>query len=90
MIFWTPDITLYHHKSKTRDLDHLDPEKAARDTAERTVMEARWGPAMLAGPSVNPVWHMATSPLVFYLPVHNFGSGLISGDAPMQIHGCRK
>ena len=61
-IYWTPDITLYHHESKTRGLDHLDPEKSARDAAERAVMEARWGQAMLADPSVNPVWHMATLP----------------------------
>jgi GT2 family glycosyltransferase len=61
-ILWTPDITLYHDESKTRGLDHLDPEKSARDAAERAVMEARWGAAMLADPSVNPVWHMATLP----------------------------
>ncbi len=61
-ILWTPEITLYHHESKTRGLDHLDPEKSARDAAERAVMEARWGAAMLADPSVNPVWHMATLP----------------------------
>jgi tetratricopeptide (TPR) repeat protein/GT2 family glycosyltransferase len=61
-VLWTPEITLYHHESRTRGLDHLDPEKSARDTAERTVMEARWGAAMLADPSVNPAWHMATLP----------------------------
>jgi GT2 family glycosyltransferase/tetratricopeptide (TPR) repeat protein len=61
-ILWTPDITLYHHESKTRGLDHLDPEKSARDAAEHAAMEARWGAAMLADPSVNPVWHMATLP----------------------------
>jgi GT2 family glycosyltransferase len=61
-ILWTPGITLYHHESKTRGLDHLDPEKSARDAAERTVMETRWGAAMLADPSVNPVWHTAALP----------------------------
>jgi GT2 family glycosyltransferase/tetratricopeptide (TPR) repeat protein len=61
-ILWTPEITLYHHESKTRGLDHLDPEKRARDAAERAVMDARWGAAMTADPSVNPVWHMATLP----------------------------
>jgi GT2 family glycosyltransferase len=61
-ILWTPEITLYHHESKTRGLDSLDPEKSARDAAERAVMEARWGAAILADPSVNPVWHMAASP----------------------------
>ena len=61
-ILWTPEITLYHHESKTRGFDHLDPEKSARDSAERSVMEARWGGAMLADPSINPVWHMAILP----------------------------
>jgi GT2 family glycosyltransferase len=61
-VLWTPDITLYHFASKTRGLDYLDLEKRARAAAERTVMEARWGPATLADPSVSPVWHMATLP----------------------------
>jgi GT2 family glycosyltransferase len=26
-ILWTPEITLYHHESKSRGLDNLDPEK---------------------------------------------------------------
>jgi len=61
-ILWTPEITLYHCESKTRGLDHLDLEKRARSAAEHTVMEARWGPAMLTDPSVSPVWHVATLP----------------------------
>ncbi|MBV8336060.1 MAG: glycosyltransferase [Alphaproteobacteria bacterium] len=61
-ILWTPEITLYHHESKSRGLDHLDPEKSARDAAERKVMQARWGAAMLADPSVNPAWLMAGLP----------------------------
>jgi tetratricopeptide (TPR) repeat protein/GT2 family glycosyltransferase len=61
-VLWTPDITLYHHESKTRGLDHLDSEKGARDAAERAVMAARWGTAMVIDPSVNPIWHMATLP----------------------------
>jgi hypothetical protein len=89
-ILWTPEITLYHHESKTRGLDHQDPEKRARDAAERAVMEARWGAAMSADPSVNPVWHMATLPFVFYRHRPNPGFGLISRDAPPAILGCRK
>jgi O-antigen biosynthesis protein len=61
-ILWTPRITAYHHESKSRGLDHLDPEKSARNAAERSVMEQRWGAAMTEDPSVNPVWHMATLP----------------------------
>ena len=61
-ILWTPEITLYHHESKSRGLDHLDPEKGARDAAERKVMQARWGAAMVTDPSVNPAWHMAALP----------------------------
>ena len=61
-VLWTPAITLYHYESQTRGLDHLDPEKCARDAAERGVMEARWGTAMVTDPSVNPIWHMTTLP----------------------------
>jgi GT2 family glycosyltransferase len=61
-ILWTPEITAYHHESKSRGLDHLDPEKRARQAAERAVMEQRWGATIAADPSVNPVWHMATLP----------------------------
>jgi hypothetical protein len=46
------------------------------------VMEARWGEAMLADPSVNPVWHMGNVAFTFYLPLHNCGYWLILGDAP--------
>jgi GT2 family glycosyltransferase/tetratricopeptide (TPR) repeat protein len=61
-VLWTPEITASHHESKSRGLDHLDPEKRARDAAERAVMEARWGTVMTSDPSLNPVWHMATLP----------------------------
>ncbi len=61
-ILWTPQITLRHYKSKTRGLDHLEPEKAARNAAERRVMEQRWGAALEIDPSVNPAWHNATLP----------------------------
>lgn len=44
-VLWTPGITLYHHESKTRGLDRLDAAKAARNDAERDVMEARWADA---------------------------------------------
>jgi len=61
-ILWTPEITAYHHESKSRGLDHLDPEKSARYASECSEMEQRWGAAMASDPSVNPVWHMATLP----------------------------
>jgi GT2 family glycosyltransferase/tetratricopeptide (TPR) repeat protein len=61
-VLWTPEITAYHHESKSRGLDHLDPEKSARAAAEHRVLEERWGAAINADPSVNPVWHMATLP----------------------------
>jgi GT2 family glycosyltransferase/tetratricopeptide (TPR) repeat protein len=61
-ILWTPEITAYHHESKSRGPDHLDPEKRARYASECSVMERRWGAAMTADPSVNPIWHMATLP----------------------------
>jgi GT2 family glycosyltransferase len=61
-ILWTPSISLRHYESKSRGLDHLDPEKRARNEAERRVMEERWGTALQADPSVNPIWHPATLP----------------------------
>ena len=61
-ILCTPEITLYHHESKTRGLDRLDPEKRARSAAERAVLETRWGTVLEADPSFNPLWHNATLP----------------------------
>jgi O-antigen biosynthesis protein len=46
IVLWTPNITLYHHESKTRGLDHADSAKQARNAAERRVMEQRWGAAL--------------------------------------------
>jgi O-antigen biosynthesis protein len=61
-VIWTPGITLYHHESKTRGLDHVDPAKRARNAAERRVMEHRWGAALTTDPGVHPLWHDATLP----------------------------
>ena len=61
-ILWTPHVTLRHFESKTRGLDHLDPEKAARNRAERRVLAERWGAALTGEPSLNPFWHQATLP----------------------------
>jgi GT2 family glycosyltransferase len=61
-VLWTPHITLRHFESKTRGLDHLDPEKRARNESERRLMADRWGQAMEAEPSLNPTWHRATLP----------------------------
>jgi GT2 family glycosyltransferase len=61
-ILWTPGITLRHYESKTRGLDHLDPEKTARYAAERRRIEERWGAALQVDPSINPTWHQATLP----------------------------
>jgi tetratricopeptide (TPR) repeat protein/GT2 family glycosyltransferase len=61
-ILWTPTITLRHYESKSRGLDHLDPEKRARNEAERRVIEERWGEALRVDPSINPFWHPATLP----------------------------
>ena len=61
-VLWTPAITLRHYESKTRGLDHLDPEKAVRYAAERRRIEERWGGALEIDPSVHPAWHRATLP----------------------------
>ncbi|MBV8492113.1 MAG: glycosyltransferase, partial [Alphaproteobacteria bacterium] len=61
-VLWTPQITLRHFESKSRGLDHLDPEKHARHRAERAQLRARWGAVLDREPSVNPLWHQATLP----------------------------
>jgi O-antigen biosynthesis protein len=61
-ILWTPHITVRHFESKSRGFDHLDRENAARYAAERRHMAERWGRAMQAEPSLNPLWHQATLP----------------------------
>ncbi len=61
-VLWTPQITLYHYESKTRGLDHLHPAKAARNAAERKIMDARWPAALNREPSLNPMWLQATLP----------------------------
>jgi GT2 family glycosyltransferase len=67
-ILWTPQITLYHLESKTRGFDHLDPERRARNAAERSVVERRWGAALAEEPSLNPLWHRATLPFRLLSP----------------------
>lgn len=61
-VLWTPAITLYHHESKTRSLDHTDAWRTARNAHERAVMEARWGTTMDQDPSIHPFWFAATLP----------------------------
>jgi GT2 family glycosyltransferase len=61
-VLWTPEIVAYHYEGKSRGLDHLDPEKRARQEAERAVLRTRWGAALDADPSLNPMWHQATLP----------------------------
>lgn len=61
-VLWTPTITLYHHESKTRSLDHTDAWRTARNAHERAVMDARWGIIMDQDPSIHPFWFAATLP----------------------------
>ena len=62
-VVFTPDVVLTHHESKSRGLDHLDPERAARSSAERRVVEDRWGRELFCrDPFVNPIWVDATLP----------------------------
>jgi GT2 family glycosyltransferase len=67
-ILWSPRITLYHHESKTRGLDHLEAEKTARNAAEQAIMQSRWGAALRRDPSVNPVWYPASLPFRLIAP----------------------
>lgn len=61
-ILWSPHISLFHHESKTRGYDHLDPAKAARSATEAKILEARWPGALSIEPGVNPFWHQAIAP----------------------------
>ena len=61
-VLWTPAITLYHHESKTRSLDYTDAWRAARNSQERAVMEARWGTTMDQDLSIHPFWYAGTLP----------------------------
>jgi GT2 family glycosyltransferase/tetratricopeptide (TPR) repeat protein len=61
-IVWTPMVTLYHHESKTRGLDHLEAARAARSAAERRILEARWPGVMSIEPSLDPFWRQASLP----------------------------
>ena len=61
-VIWTPHVTLTHHESKSRGLDHTDPGRQARNHAERDVFEARWADWLDSDPGVNPAWHDATLP----------------------------
>ncbi len=61
-VLWTPHLTLIHHETKTRGLDHTDPLRQARNDAERRVLEARWAGWLDSDPGVNPAWHDATLP----------------------------
>lgn len=67
-ILWTPHVTLHHLESKTRGLDHLDLEKRARNNVEYSIMSRRWGAALEAEPTMNPLWHRATLPFRLLLP----------------------
>lgn len=61
-IIWSPMLTLHHFESKTRGLDHLSTAKAARNSAERRILETRWPGAMRIEPSLNPIWQQASLP----------------------------
>ena len=61
-VLWTPHVTLVHHESKTRGLDHTDPQRQARNDEEQRLFEARWAGWLESDPGVNPAWHDATLP----------------------------
>ncbi|NDW05609.1 glycosyltransferase [Jiella pacifica] len=62
-ILWSPDVTLLHYESKSRGLDHLDAERAARGGRERALVETRWGAEVFSrDPTISPIWIDATLP----------------------------
>ncbi|MGE3744688.1 MAG: tetratricopeptide repeat protein [Sphingomonadaceae bacterium] len=65
---WLSGISAYHHESKSRGLDHVDPARAQREAAERAVMRKRWGAALDQDPSLNPFWVQEANPLRLIAP----------------------
>ncbi len=55
-VLYEPHIELVHEESKTRGLDWMSVERAARDRAEARVMRRRWGASLDFDPTVNPHW----------------------------------
>ena len=70
VVRWDPELLLIHYESKSRGLDCLTPEKAARDSAERQFMYDRWGAETFrSDPTLNPIWHDASVPFRLLRPV---------------------
>ena len=67
-MLYDPAVTLTHAESKSRGLDHMSPEKAARDRAEHAVMVQRWGTTLDRDPGVNPIWVASTLPFRMIAP----------------------
>lgn len=75
IVRWDPELLLLHYESKSRGLDCLVPEKAARDSSERQIMYERWGiETFRFDPTFNPIWHDATIPFRLLRPVDAFSA----------------
>jgi len=53
-VLWTPHAKLYHHESKSRGRDDVNPEKAARFEREIAFMRERWASNLDNDPFYNP------------------------------------
>lgn len=56
LVAYEPQLTLFHHESKSRGLDVADPAKRQRDTEESRLLQVRWGKALALEPSASPHW----------------------------------
>ncbi|WP_131196194.1 tetratricopeptide repeat protein [Lichenihabitans psoromatis] len=62
IVAWTPSITLRNHQAKTEDFRLHAERMPPGEIAAKAVLDARWGAAMRADPSLHPVWYPATLP----------------------------
>ncbi len=53
-VLFNPAMTLFHFESKTRGLDSMSNESAARHRRELGAMRAKWGDLFIADPYFNP------------------------------------
>lgn len=61
-IVYAPQLTLVHFESKTRGIDHFDPQKQERAEFEARSLKERWGAALMVDPGWNPSWSRWSKP----------------------------
>lgn len=64
---WTPFAELYHHESASRGYEDT-PEKLLRFRREESLMQKRWGKALLRDPAYNPNLSVIAAPFSLAYP----------------------